>query len=247
MKNFRELAARKWFLAILSILCLSLLAGCGDIDEGSDYDSPLLLEKAEVVRVVDGDTVVVRLENGAEERVRFIGVNTPESTTRHEPYGEEAAAFTRNQLDGEIVYLEKDVSDRDRYGRLLRYIWLEPPTEVSEDSIRGKLFNAILLLEGYAQVATYPPDVKYTDDYFIRFQAEARELNKGLWALETGVEESAHSNAPDAQDKQTSTVYITNSGKKYHRDGCRYLKQNKLSVSLEEAQSQGYEPCSVCN
>ncbi|MGI6555686.1 MAG: thermonuclease family protein [Bacillota bacterium] len=257
MKNIRELAARKWFLAILSLLCLSLLAGCGDVDEASDQyntdtrtiseiDSPLLLEKAEVVRVVDGDTVVVRLETGAEERVRFIGVNTPESTTKHEPYGEEAASFTRSRLDGEIVYLEKDVSDRDRYGRLLRYIWLEPPAEVSEDSIRGKLFNAILLLEGYAQVATYAPDVKYTDDYFIRFQTEARELNKGLWGLKSDAEESAHRNALDARDQQTSTVYVTNSGKKYHRDGCRYLKQNKVPMSLEEAQSQGYEPCSVC-
>ena len=106
MKNIRELAARKWFLAILSLLCLSLLAGCGDVDEASDQyntdtrtiseiDSPLLLEKAEVVRVVDGDTVVVRLETGAEERVRFIG-EYPESTTKHEPYGEEAASFTES-------------------------------------------------------------------------------------------------------------------------------------------------------
>lgn len=111
---------------------------------------PPSLKKAQVVRVVDGDTAIVRLESGIEEKVRFIGVDTPESTTKHEPFGEEASAFTKSQLDGKTVYLEKDISVRDNYGRLLRYIWLEPPANESENATRAYLFNAILPLEGYA-------------------------------------------------------------------------------------------------
>ena len=234
-----RLTMRKWILVVLSLLLLLLPAGCGAAGEGpgqdsagtpaaSEIDSPLTLEKAEIIRVVDGDTATVLLESGAEEKVRFIGVDTPESTIRHEPYGKEAAGFTKSRLNGKAVYLEKDISDRDKYGRLLRYIWLEPPMEEdNEEEIREKLFNAILLLEGYAQVSTYPPDVKYVD-YFKGFQAEARGADKGLWALD-----------------QTTTVYITNSGSKYHRDNCRLLK-SRVPISLKDAKARGYEPCKVC-
>lgn len=201
--------------------------------------SSLTLEKAVVISVTDGDTMKVRLDNGTEEKVRFIGVDTPESTTQHEPYGEEASAFTKSQLNGETVYLEKDVSERDKYGRLLRYIWLEPPSEESESSIRANLFNAILLLEGYAQVATYPPDVKYVD-YFTKFQTEAREANKGLWGI--AIEEETAATSSTSSD---TTVYVTQTGSKYHRDGCRHLK-SKIPISLEEAKAS-YEPCKVCN
>lgn len=204
-------------------------------------NSPLTLEKAVVISVTDGDTIAVRLENGAEEKVRFIGVDTPESTTQQEPYGKEASAFTKNQLDGKTVYLEKDVSDRDKYGRLLRYVWLEPPAEENnENEIRTKLFNAILLLRGYAQVATYPPDVKYTNDYFVGFQAEAREANKGLWGIAVKDDTTATNSSSSA-----ITVYVTNTGSKYHRDGCRTLK-SKIPISLDKAKAS-YEPCKVCN
>lgn len=194
-----------------------------------------------MISVTDGDTIKVRLDNGTEEKVRFIGVDTPESTTQIEPYGEEASAFTKSQLDGKTVYLEKDVSDQDRYGRLLRYVWLEPPIEENNESeIRSKLFNAILLLEGYAQLATYPPDVKYSNDFFMRFQAEARETNKGLWGII--VEDDTTMASSSSSD---ITVYVTSSGSKYHRDGCRHLK-SKIPMSLDKAKAS-YEPCKVCN
>jgi micrococcal nuclease len=110
-------------------------------------------------------------------------VNTPE--TKHprkgvEPYGKEASAFTTARLTGKMVYLEKDISEKDRYGRLLRYIWLAIPQKMDSDfEIRQKMFNAILLLRGYAQVATFPPDVKYQHNY----QLEAQKQNLGLWGL----------------------------------------------------------------
>ncbi len=141
---------------------------------------PSNFEKATVVRVVDGDTIVVNRGNG-KEKVRLILVNTPE--TKHprkgvEYYGKEASNFTKSQLKGRTVYLEKDTSERDRYKRLLRYVWLDIPANQSE--LGTKCFNAILLREGYAYLSTFPPDVKYVHE-FRKFEAEARNKGAGLW------------------------------------------------------------------
>ena len=135
--------------------------------------------EVKVKRIVDGDTIVVTLNN-KDEKVRLIGVNTPESTTKIETFGKEASNYTKDKLTNKTVYLEKDVSQTDKYGRLLRYVWLEIPNQITEDEIKKKMFNAILVLEGYAQVATYPPDVKYVD-YLKNIQNIARDANLGLW------------------------------------------------------------------
>lgn len=138
---------------------------------------------AVVTRVVDGDTVHVRLKTGRGEKVRFIGVDTPESTREVEPYGKEAAAYTKKRLLGKTVYLELDVAERDKYGRVLAYVWLAPPKTGSEAEVRQKMFNAELLLAGLAQVMTVPPNVKYAD-LFLKLQAEARKAKMGLWRRE---------------------------------------------------------------
>lgn len=146
------------------------------------------LQEAMVVRVIDGDTLVINVE-GEEKKVRLILVDTPESVhpdqTKNTEYGKLASAFTSEQLKiGQKVYLQKDVSETDKYNRLLRYVWLVQPTNVDdENEVRGKMYNAKLLLEGYAQIATFPPDVKYVD-MFNRFVTEARNANKGLWGYE---------------------------------------------------------------
>jgi micrococcal nuclease len=134
-------------------------------------------EKVTITKHVDGDTVYIKRQDGTEEKLRFIGVNTPE--TKHptkgvEFYGKEASNYTKRELLGKTIYLEKDVSDKDKYDRLLRYIWLQEPTKINEKEIREKMFNARLLLDGYAQVSTFPPDVKY-QDIFLKLQEEARE------------------------------------------------------------------------
>jgi len=137
------------------------------------------LELITVGRVVDGDTFVT--SDG--RKVRLVGVNTPESTTRHEQYGKEASNYTHSKLNGKQVWMQKDVSETDRYGRLLRIVWFSVPSnDMDENEIRTKMFNADLVLNGYAEPSTYPPDVKYSD-YFVKFAREAREANKGLWAL----------------------------------------------------------------
>lgn len=143
-------------------------------------------EEATVVKVVDGDTIHVEI-NGEKKKVRLILVDTPETKHPRKPvefYGKEASAYTTHELDGKTVYLEKDVSDTDRYGRLLRYVWLDiPEGKDLEKDLREKCFNAKLLLQGYANLYTFPPDVKYVD-YFRFFEKSAREAGLGLWNAE---------------------------------------------------------------
>lgn len=148
--------------------------------------------KAKVERVVDGDTMIISFvfDDGSKyqkERVRFIGVNTPESVHPKkgvEYFGKEASDFTKSQLTDKTLWLQTEVGVQDNYGRMLAYIWLKEPTKddmEDEDFIRENMFNAKLLLEGYAQVMTVPPNNKYSN-LFVHFQREARESNKGLWA-----------------------------------------------------------------
>lgn len=142
-------------------------------------------EEAKVLRVVDGDTIEIDRGKG-KEKVRFVLVNTPETVHPKkgaEFYGKEASNFTKSQLTGKTVYLQKDTSDTDRYGRLLRYIWIERPSSdnPSNEEIKSKCFNAILLAGGYANVSTFPPDVKYVD-LFRKIERQARDVNVGLWS-----------------------------------------------------------------
>lgn len=137
--------------------------------------------KATVSRHTDGDTARFVLPDNTEEKVRFIGMDTPEVYGKVEPFGAEASAFTADAIPiGTTVWLETDVELRDRYGRMLAYVWLEPPSSASDGEIRSKMLNARLVLAGYAQVATFPPNVRYVE-HFTRYQTEAREANRGLW------------------------------------------------------------------
>lgn len=142
-------------------------------------------EEAKVLRVVDGDTIEIDRGKG-KEKVRFVLVNTPETVHPKkgaEFFGKEASNFTKSQLTDKTVYLQKDTSDTDRYGRLLRYIWIERPSSdnPSNEEIKSKCFNAILLAGGYANVSTFPPDVKYVD-LFRKIERQARDVNVGLWS-----------------------------------------------------------------
>jgi micrococcal nuclease len=125
------------------------------------------------VRVVDGDTIRVRI-GGAEEPVRYIGIDTPESVQRGTPvecFAKRASAFNARLVEGERVRLVGDVDARDRYGRLLAYVY----------RARDGLFvNAELVRRGYATVATFPPNVRHTA-LFRRLADRARMSDRGLW------------------------------------------------------------------
>lgn len=155
---------------------------------GSGYQkSTNNFEKATVTRVVDGDTIIVNL-NGNDERLRMILVDTPETVHPKKPvqcFGKEASDYTKEQLSNKTVYLQKDVSDRDRYNRLLRYVWLDRPfsNEPTDAEIKKSMYNAILVKEGYGKISTFPPDIKYVE-LFRELDRNAREKNKGLWACD---------------------------------------------------------------
>ena len=122
-----------------------------------------------VTRVIDGDTI--ELANG--EKVRYIGVDTPEL---HHPqkeveyYAQEAYGANRRLVEGKRVRLELDVEERDRYERILAYVYVD-----------DLMVNEWLVANGYARVATFPPNVKYAER-FLQLEREARQAKVGLWA-----------------------------------------------------------------
>jgi micrococcal nuclease len=180
----------------LAALCIVLLlSACGghEVDLGRQSpataaEEPAGYEIAEVTRVVDGDTVEVRITErsdgpgagradiGETYSVRLIGINTPESVKPGSPvecFGKEASAAANALLEGRTVTLVKDVEETDSYERLLRYVYLGE-----------EMANARLVLNGYANAYTYPPNVRHTD-LFVQLERDARESDRGLWASQT--------------------------------------------------------------
>lgn len=127
-----------------------------------------------VTKVSDGDTFWVTYPTGKEEKIRLIGINTPESrktgNKNVEFFGKEASAYARQLLLNKRIRLEFDVQKYDRYKRALAYAYLES----------GTMVNAHLVKEGYARVATYPPNVRY-QELFQKLEREARSARRGLW------------------------------------------------------------------
>lgn len=133
------------------------------------------MQPAQVVKVVDGDTIRVSFEN-KEETIRMIGINTPETVDPRrevECFGKEASARLKELINGKYVLLEADESqdDRDRYGRLLRYVWLDQMTNI----------NKVMVAEGFAYEYTYDLPYKYQSE-FKTAQQNAQLTKKGLWA-----------------------------------------------------------------
>lgn len=115
-----------------------------------------------VIKVIDGDTIV--LEGGY--RVRYIGIDAPE---KGEPYYSEAQDANRRLVQNKRVRLEKDISETDKYGRLLRYVHVD-----------STFVNAELVRQGYAKAHAYPPDIKY-QAYLQAMEKEAQQEGKGIW------------------------------------------------------------------
>ncbi len=168
---------RAWLLVAVALMLVA--PACnevglpGVISRPADTPTPAFERtQAQVIRVIDGDTIKVRM-GGQVDTVRYIGIDTPETVHPDKPVewmGPEASAANEELVGGRTVYLEQDVSETDQYGRLLRYVYLAD----------GTFVNAELVRMGYAQVSTYPPDVRY-QDLFLELQREAREAGRGLW------------------------------------------------------------------
>src|SRR6266540_858054 len=127
---------------------------------------PAGMDEVGVVRVVDGDTIVVAIGGPRGTKVRLIGIDTPE---RNECFFRAATERMRALVEGKRVRLVRDVSQTDRYSRLLRYVFV------------GPIFvNAAMVAEGYANAATYPPDVAHATE-FVALERGARIAKRGLW------------------------------------------------------------------
>lgn len=133
-------------------------------------------QKVKVVRVVDGDTVEIE----GNIKVRYIGVNTPELHDPRKPiecFGQAASDENKKLVEGKEIYIQKDISETDKFKRLLRYVWIGDPSVSSAEAI---FVNDYLVRQGFAQASSFPPDVKY-QQRFIEAQTEARENKRGLW------------------------------------------------------------------
>lgn len=157
---------KKW---IIGVIILLLTSGCAL----NQVDSNLI--SAEVIRVVDGDTVKIKVD-GKEETVRLLLIDTPETVHPSkpvQPFGPEASSFTKELLTGKEIQLEMDIGERDKYGRLLAYIYVD-----------GQMVNELLLEKGLARVAyVYEPNTKYVDDFY-EIQKQAQQEAVGIWSIE---------------------------------------------------------------
>ena len=143
------------------------------VARGRDEGSQTTFGRAQVLRVVDGDTIRVRID-GRSERVRYIGIDTPESVKPGTPvqcFAKRASAANAALVAGRSVRLVGDVEQRDRYGRLLAYVYREPD---------GAFVNAQLVREGYARTLTIAPNVAHARELADLARA-ARQAHRGLW------------------------------------------------------------------
>jgi micrococcal nuclease len=198
-----------------------------------------------VTRVIDGDTI--EIEGG--ERVRYIGIDTPETVDPRKPvqcFGVEASNKNKELVEGKMVRLEKDITDRDKYNRLLRYVY-----------VGDTFINLELVKQGFAYSYSYPPDIKYQEQ-FVKAQQEAREVKRGLWNACPTTPESISAPAISPTPGDNSCLIkgnINTSGEKiYHLPGCgSYSKTTidekrgeKWFCTETEAQSAGWRKALNC-
>ena len=198
----------KWIFYLIFVLAVSLLV--------------LLFysrdEEWRVKSIKDGDTII--LQN--EEEVRYVGIDTPEKS---HPYFEEAKEFNRKMVEGKRISLEYDQETRDKYFRILAYVWME-----------SLLVNAELIKQGLAWVYTHSPNLKHRD-YFCSLQRQARKAQIGIWSIPVS---------------EIEEYYIGNKRSfRFHRPNCKYALQmadrNKIIFrAKEEALDSCYSPCRFC-
>lgn len=204
-------------------------------NQSSDYQKT---DTFKVTRVIDGDTI--EIEGG--QKVRYIGINTPETVDpRSLPqcFGSQASAKNRELVEGKNIYLEKDVSEVDKYGRLLRYVFVD-----------GLFVNDFLIREGYAYASSYPPDIKYQNQ-LRQAQLEAQQQNRGLWSQCQNQNSSA--TIYNMEGCQIKGNISSSSEKIYHLPGQRYYdrtvidegKGERWFCSEDEAQKSGWRKSKV--
>lgn len=223
---------------ILVIAVLFITVGC-ELDQGKSNFIP-----AEVTKVVDGDTVNVMV-NGQEETVRMLLIDTPETvhpTKPVQPYGSEASHFVKELLNGQTIQLEMDIGERDKYGRLLAYVY-----------VNDQMVNKLLLKKGLARVAyVFEPNTKYVDDFY-EIQKQARQQAIGIWSMENYATDQGFNDESDKLQQSSNTkngngcsikgninsngekIYHTEESSSYH-----VTKPEEIFCTEEEAVAAGY-------
>lgn len=228
---------KKWMIAIVILL---LSAGCAQ-----QTDSSLIT--AQVTRVVDGDTVKVNLD-GKEETVRLLLIDTPETvhpSKSVQPFGPEASSFVKELLNGADIQLELDIGERDKYGRLLAYLYVD-----------DQMVNEMLLEKGLARVAyVFEPNTKYVDEFY-EIQKQAQQQEIGIWSIENyatdqgfedeNVEVQKNTNEVSRETKEGCTIKgnINSKGEKiFHTEespSYKVTKPEEMFCSEAEAIEAGY-------
>ncbi|WP_059170559.1 thermonuclease family protein [Bacillus sp. FJAT-27445] len=251
------MVSKGYKIILVFLLSLFLAAGCslplkiGGTETGNvpaEVKSVNELFKAKVIKNIDGDTVVISLK-GKEETVRLLCVDTPE--TQHprlgvQPFGPEASDFAKTVLHkGKEIEVEPGINwGRDKYGRLLAYLYVD-----------GKMFNELLLEKGLARVAyVYPPNTKYVDRFY-KIQDKAKKKGVGIWSIENYATEEGYqtgipgkgTNGEKTSNKQArceGKIKGNANSKIYHVPGGAFYKTDIKEIvwfcTENEAQKAGY-------
>lgn len=255
---------------LLTAICLITLTGCQaasdnlineskqeDSMSNEDIQSSTNSSKeekgrtftAEIIRVVDGDTVKIKMPNGNEETVRLLLVDTPETVHPSkpvQPFGPEASKFTKDLMsEGSIVEVETGIGERDKYGRLLAYFYVD-----------GKMVNKLLLEKGLARVAyVYAPNTKYLDE-LEDMQKQAQKEEIGIWSIENYATSKGFDDSKSGEESEKKTTVnsscnnpeikgnINSKGNKiYHIPSGQYYeitKPEEMFCTEQDAQEAGF-------
>jgi len=203
---------KKYVLVVLALCVITPLIFISFSQHPCYSESKWEVKQCKVVKVVDGDTIVVTGWEDGETKIRMLNVDTPESVhpdaTKNSPEGKKASEFTFKHLTGATVLIQSK-GEKGNYGRLLAYVFVN--------------YNILLIQEGHS-------------DYYVKYGKS-----------ELYDEEFQNAVKHDQDGAVDAIVYKTESGTKYHREGCIYLKTSKIPVTLKKAKEQGLTPCSRCN
>lgn len=227
-------------------------------DSSSSKEVPKGSVKATVERVVDGDTMKLKLDKTKEVvTLRFLLVDTPESVKKGvdpQPYSIEASNFAKNTLKaGDTVYIEYDEGDKtDKYDRHLGYLWY-----YSNDNSNWQMFNETLISQGYARVGYIYSQKRHLDEFY-KAQDYAKSNKLNIWSVDGYVTDkgfdvdayNSNKNTSSNSSSSSSNIVYANGGSsssnKYHSTKDAHNMKGAVKMTEKEAKSKGYVPCGLC-
>ena len=227
-------------------------------DSSSSKEVPKGSVKATVERVVDGDTMKLKLDKTKEVvTLRLLLVDTPESVKKGvdpQPYSIEASNFAKNTLvAGDTVYIEYDEGDKtDKYDRHLGYLWY-----YSNDNSNWQMFNETLISQGYARVGYIYSQKRHLDEFY-KAQDYAKSNKLNIWSVDGYVTDkgfdvdayNSNKNTSSNSSSSSNNIVYANGGSsssnKYHSTKDAHNMKGAVKMTEKEAKSKGYVPCGIC-